>query len=1014
MSAASESADWVARGRAHQWEGRPVDAMLCFRRASRADPRAPDPHFVLGEVLWQLGRLSEALAAWREAARLDASFLAPRQALAEALLAAGDAANALSVAEQVIALAPGNARAELIVATAQMTRAAAATPAAAAAVERALQQEPTLIAVATLSGPLALALDRAPASPERSAVIGSVARSTELLATAPLLLLAIVLEHPGEADAEHAATRASLLAAIRSRSVGPAELDALRRIAVAVARFDRDAALEVSAQLSTACAASLNPIVPVGWPRRTAGKRTRVVVLAVGECVDSATLEALTALASTAFAVTVATVDSSRLRLPPGVAQLVLADTDAAAGTSIAALDADVLVDLEGMNVATPTLLAQHPARHVWTIAALPYATPLVDRAFEHADALVAALRSLDDARDSSADCPLDAAAMAAVWTDALRTHQQGDREAAIAGYGRALQLQPGFAPAHYLLGVAQRDAGEVASARDAFAAALALAPAYVDARIAAVNAALAAGVLDDAVAWAEQGLIGAPAHPGLLRALGRVHLARRDGPAASEAFVRALQQDMGDGETHYHLGVALQMQRLFSEAARSYQRALAFRPDFVAAHFNLGVLFQEQGMTDAAIAAYGEVQAADPANVAAYRNVGEVLLAAGRIDSYLANFRRFEARCPDALPLAVQALVACQHQGDFAKLERYIDGLRHERFAARNEAELVDALEEILYLLLYFDVESPLLEHFARMYDAAARHTYGAPMARAPTRRPGRVRIGYLSGDLRNHVMGKMAWAAVEHHDKARFELFFYALSETDDEWTAKFRGLADRFHAFAHETEREAALRIAEDDLDILVDLSTHTKGARPGILALKPARVQITHVASAGTVGLSTIDFKLTDAYADVPASQALPGRDAAADGRLRLPVSSRRARDGAPVSPRRAGHCRRRRRDRRLREPDEIVAPLPHAVARRARAYPASAARFVAGRSRASRQPSSGSSPPAASGSIAAYSCRRDATTARTRPVTSSSTSCSTPCPMVGSTARWKRSTWECPS
>ena len=108
MSAASESADWVARGRAHQWEGRPVDAMLCFRRASRADPRAPDPHFVLGEVLWQLGRLSEALAAWREAARLDASFLAPRQALAEALLAAGDAATALSMAEQVIALAPGN------------------------------------------------------------------------------------------------------------------------------------------------------------------------------------------------------------------------------------------------------------------------------------------------------------------------------------------------------------------------------------------------------------------------------------------------------------------------------------------------------------------------------------------------------------------------------------------------------------------------------------------------------------------------------------------------------------------------------------------------------------------------------------------------------------------------------------------------------------------------------------------------------------------------------------------
>src|SRR5437899_11987495 len=119
---------------------------------------------------------------------------------------------------------------------------------------------------------------------------------------------------------------------------------------------------------------------------------------------------------------------------------------------------------------------------------------------------------------------------------------------------------------------------------------------------------------------------------------------------------------------------------------------------------------------------------------------------------------------------------------------------------------------------------------------------------------------------------MGKMTWAAVEHHDKARFELFFYSLSEADDEWTARFRGLADHFHSFTHESEREAAMRIAADDLDLLVDLSTHTKGARPGIRTLKPARAQITHVASAGTVGLSTIDFKLTDRYADMQENQA----------------------------------------------------------------------------------------------------------------------------------------------
>ncbi len=69
----------------------------------------------------------------------------------------------------------------------------------------------------------------------------------------------------------------------------------------------------------------------------------------------------------------------------------------------------------------------------------------------------------------------------------------------------------------------------------------------------------------------------------------------------------------------------------------------------------------------------------------------------------------------------------------------------------------------------------------------------------------------------------------------------------------------------------DARAAALIADDDLDILVDLSTHTRGARPGILARKPARVQITHIASAGSVGLSAIDYKLTDRYADVPENQ-----------------------------------------------------------------------------------------------------------------------------------------------
>jgi predicted O-linked N-acetylglucosamine transferase (SPINDLY family) len=143
----------------------------------------------------------------------------------------------------------------------------------------------------------------------------------------------------------------------------------------------------------------------------------------------------------------------------------------------------------------------------------------------------------------------------------------------------------------------------------------------------------------------------------------------------------------------------------------------------------------------------------------------------------------------------------------------------------------------------------------------------YGDPWPRPAERRPGRVRIGYLSGDFRNHVMGKMILEALRRHDAVRFEVLGYATTDARDDWTPRFEQCFARFASLGALTDAAAARRIADDDLDILVDLSTHTKGSRPGILARKPARVQITHVASAGTLGMSAIDFKLTDAYADV---------------------------------------------------------------------------------------------------------------------------------------------------
>ena len=296
------------------------------------------------------------------------------------------------------------------------------------------------------------------------------------------------------------------------------------------------------------------------------------------------------------------------------------------------------------------------------------------------------------------------------------------------------------------------------------------------------------------------------------------------------------------------------------------------FGPGLDAAEFNLGVVFDQQGHADAAIAAFTQVLARAPRHVAAYKALGETLLAAGRIDAWAGNFERFERHCPDHLAVAVQGLEVCAWRGDHARLGRILDDLRRERFTAGDAGEVLDALQQLIYLLHFFDVEPALITGYERTHAALAQRIYGEPWPRATPRRPGRLRVGYLSGDFRNHVMGKMMWEVLHRHDHGRFELFGYATTDAHDAWSDRIRATFEHFEVVAPLSDEDAARRIAQDDLDLLVDLSTHTRGSRPGILARKPARVQITHVASAGTTAMSTIDFKLTDRHADVEGAPA----------------------------------------------------------------------------------------------------------------------------------------------
>ena len=691
---------------------------------------------------------------------------------------------------------------------------------------------------------------------------------------APLARAAQAMDAPASL---HAA-RDDIARAALERPVAPGELDVLREVALAFHHAgDSVHATALAKRYADACVALAPRGAPLRWPRRTAGAQLRVAVLVPGGATAERTHDLLRETAERApyVAWTLLAADMVPISaFARSVIRFIGAAPDATHAAAVAADDPDLLIDMAGLASATGPLLAMHPAASTIAVpvAEPAHCAPLIDGVVAaEREAFVALLESERNRALAKVQSEFSAAALNERFASAVEAHRSGDAASARAAYERVLAAQPDHAPALHLLAAVHREQRELDQASALLARALEQAPQFSDARAAAARIARDRGDLEQGIALVDAGLAYDPQSEPLWRVRGELELARHDGVAAEAAFANALARRPTDAEAHYNFGVALQKQGRRNEAARAYQRALAFDSGFPDAHFNLAVVFQETGHPAAAISAYRAVLTRDPKRAGAYKNLGEALLASARIDEWLANFKRFEAQCPEALPLAVQALEACQYAPDAPALERYLEGLRRERFRAGDAAELTDSLEQLLYLLLFFDVEPEMLHRFAQTYTSTAPQVYGSPLPRAEVRKPGRIRVGYLSGDLRNHVMGKMMWQALRYHDRERFEIHLYSTSRLRDDWTDRFTSLADRYEVIAGLPERDAATRIAADDLDLLVDLSGHTKGGKPGILARKPARVQITHVASAGSVGLATVDFKLTDAYADVTENQ-----------------------------------------------------------------------------------------------------------------------------------------------
>ncbi len=302
------------------------------------------------------------------------------------------------------------------------------------------------------------------------------------------------------------------------------------------------------------------------------------------------------------------------------------------------------------------------------------------------------------------------------------------------------------------------------------------------------------------------------------------------------------------------------------AEAEKAYLRALALSPTFHQARLNLAHQIERQGRPDEALAEWKKV--VDQPGI----DQQLLLHALNNMARVLETLRRYD-QAEDCKARSLQHKPA---QNDV--IQHYVH-LRQKKCAwpvyqPVGEVTANQLLMGTSVLAMLGQSDDPALQLLVaqRFVHERTPKPPAEPFHKSGPKREGKIRIGYLSGDLHMHAVGLLSVELLELHDRERFEV--YAFSWSRDDGTplrARIRAAIDHYVPIGGLDDATAARVIAQHGIDILVDLQGLTSGARPAIVGMRPAPVQVSYLGLPGTCALPGVDWILADRFVMPPELQ-----------------------------------------------------------------------------------------------------------------------------------------------
>lgn len=388
---------------------------------------------------------------------------------------------------------------------------------------------------------------------------------------------------------------------------------------------------------------------------------------------------------------------------------------------------------------------------------------------------------------------------------------------------------------------------------------------------------------------------------PGMFEAYNNLGNALVDQERIDEAiaeYTEAIHINPDYAPAHYNLGIALKQNKNWRESRAAFSNSIKLMPDNLDAHASLASVLFEIRQPFEALDLCQQALSQDPGHFQSNANGGLILYSLGDYEGALPLLERAVSIDPDFKESSVNLASV---YGKLGMTERAIGLLKtlHEKYPTCSTvtAKLYGSLggvcawEEMIGLGNELDeqiradiaagrpsgeqpfaqvgrVDDPQVNFLtAKSWsDEVIRRMSSVTESFPQTRKINeghRIKLGYISSDYRNHPIAHLMNRLFELHDRDRFEVYAYSNSQDDgSEYSRHLRQSSDCFVLINTMTDEEAATRIHQDEIDILIDLNGHTSGGRHGVCALHPAPIQVSWIYP-GTVGADFIDYIVVDA-------------------------------------------------------------------------------------------------------------------------------------------------------